>query len=94
MKSKLAVTLLALLATLQQAQYPQGNLLNNRQFKAGLAVMGGASPAEAYMMQDNPEGYRQQKLQESLEEMKNTSCASRVDGWGNVQTHCYPTFTK
>jgi hypothetical protein len=66
---------------------------SKRQFNAGLAIMQGVPSHEAYMMQDDPEGYRQYKMQETLEEIhqdtKNINCTSRKDNWGNINTHCY-----
>jgi hypothetical protein len=66
---------------------------NKRQFNAGLAIMQGIPPHEAYMIQDNPEGYRQYKMQKTLEyihqDMKNINCTSRQDDWGNISTHCH-----
>ena len=39
---------------------------SQRTFNAGLAIMGGAPPHEAFMMQDNPMGYQAYKQREQL----------------------------
>ena len=43
---------------------------SQRTFNAGLAIMGGAPPHEAFMMQDNPMGYQAYKQREQMNDIQ------------------------
>jgi hypothetical protein len=94
----MALIMLAFLSACQQAQAQEhggkkgGFQITPRELAIMQAGAQGQDKdlSELMLMQENPEGYRQYKLQKTLEriEQKNFHCTSRPDDWGNVRTDC------